>query len=52
MDMAHPLWCVMFERKRSLPGLANGCVILWNIMYLMPFQRVVQQIQEDYIVDG
>lgn len=52
MEVAHPLWCVVFERKRSLLGLANACMIFWNIMHLMLFQRVVQQIQKDYIVDG
>lgn len=44
-------YTLLFERKRLL-GLADACMILWNIIYLMLFQRVVQQIQKDYIVDG
>ncbi len=51
MEMAHPLWCAVFERKWSLLGLANALMILWNIMYSVLFQRVAQHIQRDYIVD-
>ncbi len=47
-----PFWCVVFARQGYQLGLANACMILRKITHLMLFQRVVQQIQKDYIVDG
>ena len=47
-----PLGVLCLKENDHYWELVKACMALWNIMYLMLFQRVVRKIQKDYIVDG